>query len=129
MHCMAVEFQGETFVDQLEVRILPFHGLLETTIGGYGMPKISWKNFADGSQTSKFTKLFSLESFPLHNNCLASLFVVLVADNGVSVNNYTNLSRHYYLQLSPFFFFLFQPKKPMISESDSEEDFPLVSYT
>ena len=31
-----------------------------------GMPQISWRTFADGSQASKFVKVFSLQSFPLY---------------------------------------------------------------
>ena len=40
---------------------------LKPIIGGCGTsPNFAEKTFADGSQTSKFAKVFSLESFPLY---------------------------------------------------------------
>ena len=39
-------------------------------VSGYGTPKINFmeKTFADGSKTTKFMSVFSLESFPLYSN-------------------------------------------------------------
>ena len=44
---------------------------LKQIIGGCGMPpNFVEKTFADGSQTSKSAKVFSLESFPLYSTSL-----------------------------------------------------------
>ena len=43
---------------------------LKPIIGGCGTPpNFAEKSFADGSQTSKSVKVFSLESFPLYGTC------------------------------------------------------------
>ena len=42
---------------------------LKPNISGYGMPQnfVEKTSFADGSRTSKFAKVFYLESFPLYS--------------------------------------------------------------
>ena len=46
-----------------------FTDYLKPNISGCGMPQnFVEKTFVDGSQTSKFVKVFSLESFPLYGS-------------------------------------------------------------
>ena len=73
-YCIAVNFRGRKLSRihrKWEFHGENFHGLLET--------KHKWvrhaqnfveKAFADGSRTSKFAKVFSLESLPLCGNCM-----------------------------------------------------------
>ena len=47
---------------------------LKPHISGCGMPQnFVEKTFADGSQTLKFTKVFSFENFPLYSICTVEL--------------------------------------------------------
>ena len=60
------------FVSEGLCRIVgTFMDCLKQIIGGCGMPpNFMEKTFADGTQTSKSVKVFSLESFPLYGKCL-----------------------------------------------------------
>ena len=70
VYCIAVNFRGsigsenfteKTFTDKI------FTDCLKPIIGGCSTPpNFAEKTFADGSQTSKSTKAFSLESFLLY---------------------------------------------------------------
>ena len=64
-YCIVVNFRGsvgsENFTDKT------FMDCLKPNISGCGMPQnFMEKTFADGSRTSKFAKVFSLESFLLY---------------------------------------------------------------
>ena len=56
---------------------------LKPIIGGCGMPpNFAEKTFADGSQTSKSAKVFSLESFPLYGKTyLCAKYEVLTTNS------------------------------------------------
>ena len=62
-------FEGENFCGSVRATISwrNFHGMLKPNIGGYGIPKFSWRKLVDGSQTAKFVKVFSVESFLLYS--------------------------------------------------------------
>ena len=52
---MIISFHGENF-----------RGMLKPIIGGYSTPKFRGETFAGAFITTKFVKVFSLESFPLY---------------------------------------------------------------
>ena len=62
---------GENFAEK------NFTDCLKQIIGGCGTPpNFAEKTFADGSQTSKSAKVFSLESFPLYGRYLGVVYVI-----------------------------------------------------
>ena len=71
-------FKGENFrrsVGSENFTEKTFTDFLKPNISGCSMPQnFIEKTFADGSRTSKFTKVFSLESFPLYSMCTKVMF-------------------------------------------------------
>ena len=52
-----------------------FRRMLKSIIGGYGTPKFHGENFAGGSKTAKFVKVFFLKSFLLYGIQTSQVFL------------------------------------------------------
>ena len=67
-----VPFCGETSLDRYRKGTFygeNLRGMLNFSIDGCGMPKISWRKiFKGGCKIAKFMKIFSLKSLPLYGN-------------------------------------------------------------